>query len=230
VTHEELKTKLAARTREELSIVAKKLAIKKHRRGTKQELLNRILTEATPSEVAKAMSVSRWDRVHHHLFGWSSVLGLILAILALVFGYVSQRQKNASSRPSQTPSSSSLGISHQPSAIDFTLYPGAVRGDGERSTVIISSPSVDIIRLHLLLLADKYQSYHGELLTEDRRTLVINDLQASIHDSGKAVIMNLTAQGLPSGDYAIKLSGRTADGLTKQIATYYFRIRNSLDR
>jgi len=115
---------------------------------------------------------------------------------------------------------------NQASEIDFTLYPNAIRGDGERST-IISTTAAQVLRLHLLVMMDKYQSYRSTLLTEDRQILVrVSGLAAGIQDGNKsAVTMKLPVQGLASGDYHIELSGDTDTG-TQEIATYYFRLVN----
>lgn len=113
MTDQELKSKLAAYTREKLNIVAKKLTIKKYRRGTKQELVERVLAEATRSQITKAMSVSPWDRIRHHLFGWSSVIGLILTMLS-VFGYLSQKQ-NPGNQVADTAPTSSVSALTSPS-------------------------------------------------------------------------------------------------------------------
>lgn len=113
---------------------------------------------------------------------------------------------------------------NQPSEINFTLYPNMVRGDGERST-LRTTPNTQIIRLHLLLLADKYQSYQVELMTEDGRTIkFISNLQSSINDNEKTVIVRLPAWGLAYGDYSLELSGMPGDGTTKRLARYFFRI------
>lgn len=110
----------------------------------------------------------------------------------------------------------------KPSEIDFTLHPQSLRDDGELPT-IPPLAGVRVLRLHLSLFADKYQSYQGKLTKDGRTVASIADLPANIQDSGKAVIMRLPTQGLASGDYVIELSG-TSNGTTQKIADYFFRL------
>lgn len=129
-----------------------------------------------------------------------------------------------SDSPSSNGPSQPTRLSH-PHEIGFTLYPGSLRSDGERAPITIY-PGVKILRLHLLLFADKYQYYRAELrAAKDGRVLVVlAKLQGSTQDKGEAVIMKFPTQGLAPGDYFIKLSGRTADDVTEEVAIYYFRL------
>jgi len=130
--------------------------------------------------------------------------------------------KEADTSLPQRPLDSHSQAQRQPSEIDFTLHPQSLRDDGELPT-IPPLAGMRVLRLHLSLFADKYQSYQGKL-TKDGRTLAsIADLPANIQDGGKAVIMRLPTQGLASGDYVIELSG-TSNGATQQIADYFFRL------
>jgi len=109
--------------------------------------------------------------------------------------------------------------------IGLTLYPGSVRADGEMAAVTIYA-GVKLLRLHLLLFADKYQSYSGELWAAggERAPVVLADLQVSTQDGHESVAVMIPTQGLASGDHLIKLSGRTADGVTQEIAMYHFLV------
>lgn len=108
--------------------------------------------------------------------------------------------------------------------VSLALHANAVRGGRETSTVI-SRAGVEIILLHLLLPRDRYPSYNAELLTEDDRELsAFTDLRSGMRDDNEVVTLKLPARGLAAGDYRIRLFGKTADGVTQKIATYYFRV------
>lgn len=149
-----------------------------------------------------------------------SVLLLLLSVLASLWPsdrLVSQRAI----------SEKVLNLLNNPSEITPTLYPGATRGDGAVAR-IKPSGDVDIVRLHLSLIEDKYRSYHAELRTEEGLTLVaVYDLQIATQDSGKVAVIKLPAKILAPGGYRIELSGRTDDGKMQEIAEYYFQFERS---
>ena len=94
------RTKLSGLRRDDLNIIAKKLKIKNYRRGNKEQLINSILSTNNPEQIKKVISVSFWDRYHNHIYGITSVIGLIIAIISLppVFRYYYPSQASQDSR------------------------------------------------------------------------------------------------------------------------------------
>ncbi|HET6980351.1 MAG TPA: M28 family metallopeptidase [Pyrinomonadaceae bacterium] len=118
----------------------------------------------------------------------------------------------------------SVASSGHASEIDWTLYPNGMRSDREQLKIIPTNRT-QALRLHLLLITNKYQSYQSTLLTEDGNTVVRQTgLAATIHDGNtSAVVMKVPVQLLTAGNYRIELTGEVGNG-SQEIATYYFHL------
>lgn len=77
------RSKLLELSRNDLNIIAKKLKVKNYGHGTKGELVESILSTKTPKQIKKVVSPSLWDRYHNHVYGVTSIIGLIIAIWTL---------------------------------------------------------------------------------------------------------------------------------------------------
>ena len=110
--------------------------------------------------------------------------------------------------------------------IDRTLYPNGMRHDGEQLKIVPTNRT-KILRLHLLLITNKYQSYQATLLRSDGNSVERQTgLAATVHDgNNSAVVMRLSLQRLTAGDYRIELTGQV-ENQSEVIAIYYFRLVN----
>lgn len=78
------RTKLSELSRNDLNVIAKKLNIRNYSHGTKGELVETIINTRSPKQIKKVVSPSLWDRYHNHVYGVTSVIGLLLTIWALL--------------------------------------------------------------------------------------------------------------------------------------------------
>ncbi|MEN3326715.1 MAG: Tetratricopeptide repeat [Acidobacteriota bacterium] len=102
VKGEELQRTLEIKPRDELNVIARKLGIQKFRHNTKEQLVKRILSERRQSQVIKSLHVSRWERIYFHLFGWSSVVSLILALIPFISYFAYRAYQHQANAPTST--------------------------------------------------------------------------------------------------------------------------------
>lgn len=75
---------LLSQSRAELNITAKKLRIKNYSHGTKEDLIDSIVASRTPKQIKRIIAPSLWNRFHNHIYGIASIVGVILAVSALI--------------------------------------------------------------------------------------------------------------------------------------------------
>jgi hypothetical protein len=104
----------------------------------------------------------------------------------------------------------------------FLLMAGLLRD--EQGAKQLSIPqSAEQVRLQLKLRrTGEYKSYRAALKTIEGEALLA--LRASQTGSGKAVVVNLSANLLKQGDYKLTLSGVTDAGNVEEIDNYYFSV------
>jgi hypothetical protein len=78
------RTILLSRNRSELNAIAKKLEVKNYSHLTKDGIVESIVTTRSAKQIKKVVSPSLWTLYHNHIYGVASVIGLILAIWALL--------------------------------------------------------------------------------------------------------------------------------------------------
>jgi hypothetical protein len=80
---------LSKLTREDLTIVARKLKIRGIRKLPKDSLIDAILQEE-PSKIKRSLQITWWDRHKHGVFGWASIFGFLVGLYALLLSLNSQ--------------------------------------------------------------------------------------------------------------------------------------------
>jgi hypothetical protein len=106
----------------------------------------------------------------------------------------------------------------------FVLTPNLVRGSAEAKDLIIPRGK-QIIRFQFSL--EEHKNYEYALLTPEGER-VWNDKKVSIKTTeyGKVVFLEVPTKILEGRDYVLKLSAITADGESKDIGKYYFKVVN----
>lgn len=108
--------------------------------------------------------------------------------------------------------------------LTVVLTPGLTREGGEVPKINLS-PEIDTVELRLELPKSDYRTYRSVLLADDRSQVWARDDLRAVNDSGTSfVVSNVPAKLLADGDYRIKISGRSSDGLFEDLATYSFRL------
>jgi tetratricopeptide (TPR) repeat protein len=115
MTDEDITTGLRQRKRDELIVIAKRLKVKNYSRVNKEQLVTLLLEalkKSTPKQVRKVLSVSRWDRFYYHLFGWSSVTGCLIGVIALPLAVAGIILALRSSTPNSNKKNDEAVVSH----------------------------------------------------------------------------------------------------------------------
>jgi hypothetical protein len=112
-----------------------------------------------------------------------------------------------------------------PSLIAFILRPGMVRGNNGINLLAIPS-GVSTIELKLDFSSEvDYKSFRVQLNTAEGNEMLSKDqLQSRASGNRRQVILRLSSSLLENDDYAIKLTGMTADGEYEDITNYSFRV------
>lgn len=98
------KAVLLRHSRPELNQFAKKLGLKNYSHGNKEELVDLIVSTKTSSEIKRIASPSLWNRWHNHVYGWASLVGLVLAIYVLPpFHQPGQQSASPAAPPGEKP-------------------------------------------------------------------------------------------------------------------------------
>ncbi|MGH9872440.1 MAG: anti-sigma factor family protein [Pyrinomonadaceae bacterium] len=113
--------------------------------------------------------------------------------------------------------------SHEPGqALAVVLTPGLTRDGGEIKKISIP-PGTDTVQLQLELPKADYSTYRVEILTSERTSVfVAGGLQPAT--ANKSINVSLPASLLRRDDYSVKLSGKHADGVYEDVASYVFRV------
>ncbi len=109
--------------------------------------------------------------------------------------------------------------------LSFVLSSNLVRGsEGPSNTVTVPSNTRNI-QLRLVLDSDEYRDY---------RAVVVQVGGSDVHTAGRInsrngkngpeVSLTLPAGRLESGDYQVKLTGRSSTGEVESVSSYYFRL------
>lgn len=104
------------------------------------------------------------------------------------------------------------------------LTPGLTRGD--QGTTTFSVPAnVDTVRLQLDLTDNQYQSYEAEVLDINGRSVAASrDLKAQAANGRPVVLVDVKRELLTSGDYRVKLGGRSNNGNLESLNSYPFKV------
>jgi septum formation inhibitor MinC len=122
-------------------------------------------------------------------------------------------------RNQQTPKSSSP---QNRTSIFAVLLPSLSRGSGETQIIKITD-TVSVIKLRLQLKRDdEYKSYRAVAKNVDDGSEVFN--RSQLKSIGRAIMIQLPAKSLKSGDYEITLEGIAGDGNAEVIDDYNFRV------
>ena len=118
----------------------------------------------------------------------------------------------------------SPGVNGKVLAIELIPTP-ATRGGSEVKQFIVT-PDIESVRLQLDLLENEYQSYEALLRDSSLRTVTTaKNLKPQVIAGVPAVLVDVEADQLSTGNYRVHLSGTTADGGSESVATFSFAIR-----
>lgn len=111
--------------------------------------------------------------------------------------------------------------------LSFVLTPGLSRGDAEGGNKLTVPAETGTVRLQLLLLENRHESYEASLVNAEGRTLTTNrNLPKELVNGQPGVVLDVAASLMPTGDYRVKLNGVNPDGNSESVASYSFRIQN----
>jgi hypothetical protein len=110
------------------------------------------------------------------------------------------------------------------SSVSFVLAAGALRGAGLAQRVVVPI-DVMLVRLRMELPGDDYPSYRAVLVNDAGEELWSGSKLKAETESGHVfVVVALTPDRLPRGDYQVKLSGLTSAGDAEAVGSYLFRV------
>lgn len=108
--------------------------------------------------------------------------------------------------------------------LTVTLIPGAFRDPAPSNNFVLPA-NFNQVQLTLKTAADSSQTYRAVLQTaEGQEVFTADKLQVEIVDGEKAIIFNVPANALTTGDYRLHLSSFSQDGSLQNSVTYYFRV------
>ncbi len=111
-----------------------------------------------------------------------------------------------------------------PSTLSLALTPGLVRGTETTKKLSIPS-SGSLIRFELQSPGDDFKSYTASLHNDEGDEIVTRyKLKARPMRGSTVVVMNVTSEDVPQGDYYVQLSGITDSGKIEELDKYFFRI------
>jgi hypothetical protein len=109
-------------------------------------------------------------------------------------------------------------------SVVVALSPGLTRASGGVQSVNVMA-GVPIVKLQLLLDAGEYESFRATLLSANGdEVFTVGGLKASDENGVRIVPLNIPARALERGDYRLKLSGRTREGVYEDIGSYYLHV------
>jgi len=110
------------------------------------------------------------------------------------------------------------------SSVSFVLAAGALRGAGSAQRIVVPS-DVMLVRLRMELPGDDYPSYRAVLVNDAGEELWSGSKLSAETESGHVfVVVAVTPDRLPRGDYQVKLSGLTSAGDAEAVGSYPFRV------
>jgi hypothetical protein len=113
-------------------------------------------------------------------------------------------------------------------AVEATLKSKRFREDGETQRVLVPG-NIGLIMLKLQLPpGSRYQKYGVSVQTVEGAELFrVNELKT---DPSGAVLLKLTVDAVPAGDYAIQLLGGTSEKIMTNVALYNLRVIHETSR
>jgi hypothetical protein len=110
------------------------------------------------------------------------------------------------------------------SSVSFVLAAGALRAGGSPQRIGVPRDAL-LVRLRLELSGDDYPSYRAVLLNDTGEEVwSASKLKAEAESGQLAVVLALTPDRLPQGDYQVKLSGLAAGRDAEAVGSYPFRV------
>lgn len=108
-------------------------------------------------------------------------------------------------------------------AATVLLFPFSSRSSGQPNELIVS-PSTASIRLKLALEADDYNSYQVTVESSTATVLTQQGLRSRRSGQDRILSVQFPSQRVSSGDYVVKVSGRTPGGTYEPVADYRVRV------
>lgn len=106
------------------------------------------------------------------------------------------------------------------------LIPTPATRDGSEVKQFTLTADIESVRLQLDLLRNEYQSYEAVLRDSSLRTVITSkNLKPQVINGVPAVLVDVQADLLSSGDYRIHLNGMTIDNHSEGVATFSFKVR-----
>ena len=114
----------------------------------------------------------------------------------------------------------------RPVVAALTLLPGLSRGGGDKASLVMPDDA-RLVRLQIGIEPDEpYKTFAVELRTAaGRQVWTVENLSARTRGRARAVSLTLPAAALKSGDYELRLSGRTESGASEDVGFYYFDVK-----
>jgi outer membrane murein-binding lipoprotein Lpp len=114
----------------------------------------------------------------------------------------------------------------RPVIASLILLPGLSRGGGDKSSLILAA-GARLVRLQIGIDPEEpYKTFAVELRTSaGRQVWTRENLSAKTRGRARAVSLTLPASALKSGDYELRLSGRTEGGESEDVGFYYFDVK-----
>ena len=110
--------------------------------------------------------------------------------------------------------------------LSVALTPGLSRDAGDGGKTLTVPADTDTLRLRLLLAELRHNSYEATLDAEGRTLTSKSNLPKEVVNGQPAVVLDVPASLVSTGDYRVKLSGVNPDGNSESVASYSFRIQN----
>ena len=141
--------------------------------------------------------------------------------------HVAELERSAKAQTHEDQTNTEVAKLETPTGSEVTveLTPGIARGPGERHNDVVVHPTTAKLRLELMLERGGYENYNTVLLTSERKELLRGERLPSHTIRGNVVVAwSLPVGSIPSGDYVVQLTGKTAAGSQEDLSSYSFRI------
>jgi len=110
--------------------------------------------------------------------------------------------------------------------LSVALTPGLSRDAGDGSKPVTVPSATDTLRFRLLLAELRHNTYEATLDADGRTLTSKSNLPKEVVSGQPAVVLDVPASLVSTGDYRVKLSGVNPDGKSESVASYSFRIQN----
>jgi anti-sigma factor RsiW len=140
------------------------------------------------------------------------------------FSAALQREREGRSKAEERIAALEETLRRSPSSVSFVLAAGSLRAAGSAHRIVVPRDAL-LVRLRLELSGDDYPSYRAVLLNDTGEEVwTASKLKAETESGQLAVVLALTPDRLPRGDYQVKLSGLTAGRDAEAVGSYPFRV------